>query len=360
MLNKLNKKLYLKDLRNIFAQELSNSIPPTNREEASNIINNINMPKLCNNKFALSDDSLITLLNHTKQAKQNNSPNIFIFFGEPPHKIVCSGANLLQISSHLQNNSFFSYNNLAYFLFDYFHLPEHRTNSISIWNGVIIGGGVGLTINSKFRISTETTLFMMPEILFGFFPNSLFCDFISKFLSKEETFCFSFLAKGLNGGECLKKGISTHFVLNKYIDELIEKINKNVERSEEIIEEFNLISLKEFNIEKDLEKNNLKESEIFKESPEKFLDFYLKYKNLFTKYEKNSLFLTFVNNKEAFNENLSYEDKFNLEIDITEAVIKYCQVSEGIRANFIDKDKNPQWKENIEGFNELSLKFKYF
>jgi enoyl-CoA hydratase/carnithine racemase len=37
------------------------------------------------------------------------------------------------------------------------HLPQ-----VSIWDGVVMGGGVGLSVHGKYRIATENTIFAMP------------------------------------------------------------------------------------------------------------------------------------------------------------------------------------------------------
>lgn len=34
---------------------------------------------------------------------------------------------------------------------------------VSIWNGIVMGGGVGVSVLGEFRIATEKTLFAMPE-----------------------------------------------------------------------------------------------------------------------------------------------------------------------------------------------------
>lgn len=34
---------------------------------------------------------------------------------------------------------------------------------LSLWDGVVMGGGVGISIHGTFRVATETSLFAMPE-----------------------------------------------------------------------------------------------------------------------------------------------------------------------------------------------------
>ena len=42
---------------------------------------------------------------------------------------------------------------------------------VSIWDGIVMGGGVGLSVLGDFRIATEKTLFAMPECAIGIFPD---------------------------------------------------------------------------------------------------------------------------------------------------------------------------------------------
>lgn len=61
-----------------------------------------------------------------------------------------------------------------------FFLEEYEMNyilgtspipQVSIWNGIVMGGGVGVSVLGDFRIATERTLFAMPETAIGLFPD---------------------------------------------------------------------------------------------------------------------------------------------------------------------------------------------
>ncbi|KAL8426021.1 hypothetical protein Efla_001939 [Eimeria flavescens] len=42
---------------------------------------------------------------------------------------------------------------------------------VSVWDGIVFGGGVGLSVHGGLRICTEKTIFSMPEVHIGLFPD---------------------------------------------------------------------------------------------------------------------------------------------------------------------------------------------
>ncbi|CAK9252800.1 unnamed protein product [Sphagnum jensenii] len=45
------------------------------------------------------------------------------------------------------------------------------TPQVSLWTGVVMGGGVGASVHGRYRVATDNTLFAMPETAIGIFPD---------------------------------------------------------------------------------------------------------------------------------------------------------------------------------------------
>ncbi|XP_071740633.1 probable 3-hydroxyisobutyryl-CoA hydrolase 2 [Rutidosis leptorrhynchoides] len=93
-------------------------------------------------------------------------------------------------------------------------LGTYKKPLIALINGIVMGGGAGLSMNATFRIVTEKTLFAMPEAAIGSFPDVG----ASHFLTRLPGFFAEFVALTgvrLNGTEMLECGLATHFVTSK-------------------------------------------------------------------------------------------------------------------------------------------------
>lgn len=46
-----------------------------------------------------------------------------------------------------------------------YEISRMKPFQISVYDGIVMGGGVGLSIYSKIKIATESTIFAMPGII---------------------------------------------------------------------------------------------------------------------------------------------------------------------------------------------------
>ncbi|GAV69929.1 ECH_C domain-containing protein [Cephalotus follicularis] len=93
-------------------------------------------------------------------------------------------------------------------------VATYKKPLVSFMNGIVMGGGAGISMQGTFRVVTETTLFAMPEVQIGFCPDVGSTYFLSRlpgFLGEY----LSLTGAPLNGADMLACGLATHFVPSK-------------------------------------------------------------------------------------------------------------------------------------------------
>uniref|UniRef100_A0A7C8ZDQ8 3-hydroxyisobutyryl-CoA hydrolase n=1 Tax=Opuntia streptacantha TaxID=393608 RepID=A0A7C8ZDQ8_OPUST len=97
--------------------------------------------------------------------------------------------------------------------------------AVSILNGIVIGGGAGVSVHGRLRVATENTVFATPETAVG-----LFSDVgASYFLSRLPGFFGEYLGltgARLDSAEMLACCLATHFVPSVKLPLLEEELCK--------------------------------------------------------------------------------------------------------------------------------------
>ena len=95
-------------------------------------------------------------------------------------------------------------------------INEFNKDYLSIWDGIVMGGGVGLSIYGKYRIVSEKGRFAMPETAIGFFPDVGGSYFLSK-LSKGVGLYLGLTGKTCNARDMMDFGLATHYLPSNWI-----------------------------------------------------------------------------------------------------------------------------------------------
>lgn len=82
---------------------------------------------------------------------------------------------------------------------------------IALLDGITMGGGVGISVHGTHRIATENTLFAMPETGIGFFPDVGGSYFLPR-LPARTGFYLGLTGARLDGATATRLGIATHYV----------------------------------------------------------------------------------------------------------------------------------------------------
>ena len=84
--------------------------------------------------------------------------------------------------------------------------------TISFMNGITMGGGVGVAGPCKYRIATEKTVWAMPEVSIGFFPDVGAAYYLSRAPGYVGRYLALTGAHIANPADLIKCGFATHFI----------------------------------------------------------------------------------------------------------------------------------------------------
>jgi enoyl-CoA hydratase len=102
----------------------------------------------------------------------------------------------------------------------YFYSIEYPMNArlhhfakpyVALWNGIVMGGGVGASVHGSHRVVTERTVFAMPETGIGFFPD-VGATYVLPRLPGALGMYLGLTGTRLTAADCLHAGIGTHHV----------------------------------------------------------------------------------------------------------------------------------------------------
>ncbi|ERL84686.1 hypothetical protein D910_02113 [Dendroctonus ponderosae] len=222
-------------------------------------------------------------------------------------------------------------------------IGNYKIPYIAIIDGIVMGGGVGLSVHGQYRIATEKTLFAMPETQIGLFP-----DVGGSQLAGRLGWYLALTGVRLKGVDVLKAGVATHFTdstnLKKLEEELLKASNENDIKL--VVNKFHVDDKSEFALAPFREKIDYCFSaptveEIYsrlEKDGSKWAEDTIK---LLNKMSPTSLKITF---KELeLGKQLNLINCLQMEYRLAVNCVDGHDFREGVRALLIDKDQNPQW-----------------
>ena len=94
-----------------------------------------------------------------------------------------------------------------------------KTPYISLYNGVAMGGGIGISVHGKYRVATEDSTFAMPETLIGFHPDVGGSYFLPRLRYSLGMF-LALSGTRLKSQDIFYCGIATHFIRSIHLSRL--------------------------------------------------------------------------------------------------------------------------------------------
>jgi enoyl-CoA hydratase len=108
-----------------------------------------------------------------------------------------------------------------------FHLMRHihrfRKPWVALTHGITMGGGAGLSVNGSHCIASEDTVFAMPEVFIGSFPDVAATRFLGRTPGKIGFF-LSLTGARADAADAMYLGLARHFVPQARFAELTEAL----------------------------------------------------------------------------------------------------------------------------------------
>ncbi|MEJ2376713.1 MAG: enoyl-CoA hydratase/isomerase family protein [Pseudolabrys sp.] len=94
---------------------------------------------------------------------------------------------------------------------------------VALIDGIVMGGGVGVSLHGSHRVAGDRFSFAMPEVGIGFFPDVGATWFLPRMPGELGTYC-GLTGARLDGADALAAGLATHRVASARFAELVESL----------------------------------------------------------------------------------------------------------------------------------------
>jgi enoyl-CoA hydratase len=95
--------------------------------------------------------------------------------------------------------------------------------AIAFMDGVTMGGGVGVSVNGRFRVATERTLIAMPEVQIGLFPDVGASRFLTLCPGRIGLY-LALTGKRIGAADAIYCGFATHYMPRERLADLTEAL----------------------------------------------------------------------------------------------------------------------------------------
>ena len=235
-----------------------------------------------------------------------------------------------------------------------FYAREYRLNTlikrypkpyVALINGIVMGGGVGVSVHGSVRVCGEGTMFAMPETGIGLFPDVGGTYFLPR-CPGETGMYLALTGARLDVTDARYAGIATHVVPQAQHASLLDALCNTADPLEKVLARHAVIAQDKPKLEglrtaidahfaapslEALFASLSAGSTLFEEQA---------LKTLKTK-SPTSLKVAFRQVREGAR--LGFEDCMRLEFRLTNRFMRAADFYEGVRAVIIDKDNAPRW-----------------
>lgn len=226
-------------------------------------------------------------------------------------------------------------------------IGTYKIPYIAFIDGIVMGGGVGLSVHGQYRVATERTMFAMPETAIALFPDVGGSYFLPRLSGKLGCY-LALTGDRIKGSEVLKAGIATHFVDSKTLPQLEDELMKcqNTDNINATLKKFSVDDGKQFGLAPFLDKINHcfaadTVEGIYTRLEQDNSEWAHKTIKLLNKMSPTSMKVTLKQLEKG--SKMTLLECLQMEYRMAVNTVNKKEFYEGVRALLVDKDQKPLW-----------------
>jgi 3-hydroxyisobutyryl-CoA hydrolase len=170
----------------------------------------LNRPKKLH---SLNGSMIRKIVPRLREWTKSDMANVIVMKGSGP-KAFCAGGDVAALAKWNMEGPEGQQRSTEYFGLEYkldHYIATYPKPVVAFMDGITMGGGVGLSVHTPFRIATERTVFAMPETTIGFFPDVGASFFLPKMSGAIGTY-LALTSERLKGVNTFYAGVATHYI----------------------------------------------------------------------------------------------------------------------------------------------------
>lgn len=248
-----------------------------------------------------------------------------------------------------------------------FFNEEYRLNTaikrypkpyVSLIDGIVMGGGVGISIHGSHRVAGDRCAFAMPEVSIGFFPDVGGTYALPRLAGEIGTYC-ALTGERLKAADVVLSGAATHYVKSSRFAELLtalcgkEPVNAILAGFMERAGEGEVVPRRR-TIDRTFSQNSIEAilSALEREAGTGSDQASWSAELAQTIRGKSPTSLKLALAQMRYGRYHSFEDCMRAEFRIVSRIVYGPDMVEGVRAAIVDKDNDPRW--NPKDLNAVS------
>lgn len=308
------------------------STPPALFGQQGNVATIVlNRPKALN---SYNSEMVELLINQLYEYEKDDSVKLVLMEGAGD-RAFCAGGDIVHLGEITRENQL------------HHKLKMLRKPVVSIGDRVVMGGGMGLCCNSKYRVGTERSIFAMPETKIGYYPDAGATYFLSRL--GDVGMYLALTGHRIRGFDSKHLDFVTHFVHSSDLGELRDDLLGCCSEEDLLYclkKHEHLDNAQEFSL-----KNNLLEiSKCF--SAASVLEIVERLENSGSDFAQETLktlsvmspiALCISHRTQILSRSKDFTECLRMECNISAKTFQLGEFAEGVRALLIDKDNKPNW-----------------